>query len=212
MLFCTTFCTNFCAVFRSDSVHSIPFPEDYACKDTHIVATEITEIKCSEVYACATTSDPWEIECGEGDYNGDEVDSCDMLCTGYGACSGDLDTGKDVHGQNSSEYRVVNIDKLDCSGTRSCANGIFGLRAPLCRDDDQDTTQSEEDGCHVDVDCSAEEACRNAVIQAEYPKTHTCSDESACAFTVMQYYNPHPDFKLDCNGIYYFCPLESDWK
>ena len=160
------------------------------------------------------TLNGWHIDCGEGDYNGDGVDSCEMKCHGKRACAGGRISPhlSNVKGLNTSEYRVANIEKLDCADLQSCKNAEFDLRAPLCRDDEDDTTQSEEDGCHVDIDCTGESACFNSVFKAEFPKTITCSNDMACRYTVMQYYNPHPDFKLDCSGIYYFYPSEYDWK
>ena len=70
----------------SDSIH---YKGSHSCAETVIDAEYITEIKCDGVKACGDTLSEWTIDCN----GNDDVDTCQMLCTAFAACSGDLDVG-----------------------------------------------------------------------------------------------------------------------
>ena len=165
---------------------------------TQINASSIEEIQCTALESCADTRDKWYIDCLEED------DACEMHCDGERACGYTLDDDK------YSEYRVRNIQHLDCSDFQSCYRGSFELYPPRCGDDDligftdfcctDERKQSTEDGCYVDIDCLDNNACEYSKIYAHHTKNVDC-DADACVNSNMTFIDPHPEFKLNCEGM-----------
>ena len=134
------------------------------------------------MFSCAGTASEWTIDCGDGD----NVAYCQMLCTGINACAGLNDT--------VSQYRVTQIEKLECGPFTSCFNSYFDLTAPIC-DDDQSA-----DECSLDIDCAS---CQQSVFVTQYARNIGCYAVGSCSEAVFEVIDPDPDFKLDCGGMLY---------